>query len=41
VESDEVGQEVGAGSVNVFIEALDDTEWDVQLPPCPDWPELN
>ena len=41
VSSGEVGQEVDAGSVNAFIEALQQTEISAQLPPCPDWPDLN
>jgi len=36
-----VGQESSAGSVSAFIEVLSELELRAQLPPCPDWPDLN
>lgn len=41
MDSGETGQQVDAGSVNVFIEVLHEAEIKQQLPPCPDWPDLN
>jgi hypothetical protein len=35
------GQEVGSGSVSAFIEVLREVGLHSQLPPCPDWPDLN
>jgi hypothetical protein len=35
------GEDVGAASVSAFIEVLRDQDIRDQLPPCPDWPDLN
>jgi len=41
MEDRPAGQDVGVGSVSAFIEVLAEPGLDKQLPPCPDWPELN
>jgi hypothetical protein len=35
------GQEVAAGPMSVYIEELADPALKAQVPPCPDWPDLN
>ena len=35
------GQELAAGAVSAFIETLHEPVLKAQLPPCPDWPDLN
>jgi glutaredoxin-related protein len=41
MEDAQAGQDLGAGSVSAFIEVLHEPEIRQQLPPCPDWPDLN
>jgi hypothetical protein len=42
MEDTPAGQDVGVGSVSAYIEVLNEkTALSVQLPPCPDWPDLN
>jgi len=42
VEGVPLGQESSAGSETVLIEILDEHQaLRAQLPPCPDWPDLN
>ena len=41
VENMPAGEDVGAGSVSAFIEVLTESAIAAQLPPCPDWPDLN
>jgi hypothetical protein len=40
MESVPAGQESNAASLSVRIPVLDDS-YQVRLPPCPDWPDLN
>jgi glutaredoxin-related protein len=35
------GEDLGAASVSAFIEVLQERAIRDQLPPCPDWPDLN
>jgi glutaredoxin-related protein len=35
------GQDVAVGSVSAFIEVLHEPALREQLPPFPDWPDLN
>jgi hypothetical protein len=41
MEDGPAGQDIGVGSVSVFIEVLGEPRLAEQLPPCPDWPDLN
>ena len=41
MQSQPVGRDADAGSVSAFIETLAESELETQLPPCPDWPDLN
>lgn len=41
MDAQPAGQETSAGSVSAIIEVLSDRELRTQLPPCPDWPDLN
>jgi hypothetical protein len=41
MEDAPAGQDVGVGSVSAFIEVLHESGISKQLPPCPDWPDLN
>jgi hypothetical protein len=41
MEDGPTGQDVGVASVSAFIELLQDSTLRDQLPPCPDWPDLN
>lgn len=41
MENSPAGQEINAGSVSAFLEVLHEQEIREQLPPCPDWPDLN
>jgi hypothetical protein len=41
MEDTPAGQDVGFGSVSAYIEVLNETAISLQLPPCPDWPDLN
>jgi hypothetical protein len=41
MEDGPAGQDIGVGSVSVFIEVLHEPGLAEQLPPCPDWPDLN
>jgi hypothetical protein len=41
MEDASVGQDVGAGSMSAFIEVLHEPSIRDQLPPMPDWPDLN
>ena len=34
-------QELDAASMSAFIEPLDLPRLEAELPPCPDWPDLN
>jgi hypothetical protein len=41
MQDESAGQDVGVASVSAFIELLRDSPLRNQLPPCPDWPDLN
>ena len=41
MDAQPTGQETNAGSVSAFIEVLSEPALRTQLPPCPDWPDLN
>jgi len=41
MEDRPAGQDVGVGSVSAFIEVLHEPGLNDQLPPCPDWSDLN
>jgi glutaredoxin-related protein len=41
MDAQPAGQDANAASVSAFIEVLNEPELRTQLPPCPDWPDLN